>query len=110
MRLKSNLCLKTSDVLVIGGEDIGGDGVPSLLFVSTHPPSIFISSSMRSTYWWDLIWQLNILSQSHLPSLKRTLQVHLLDLLAQINRRPQQGDDSVLDDDVCVCALGDILL
>ena len=34
MRLKSNLCLKTSDVLVIGGEDIGGDGVLSLLIVS----------------------------------------------------------------------------
>lgn len=29
--LKSNLCLKTSDVLVVGGEDIGGDGVLSLV-------------------------------------------------------------------------------
>ena len=34
VRLKSNLCFKTSDVLVIGGEDISGDGVLSLLIVS----------------------------------------------------------------------------
>lgn len=103
---ESDLCLEASNVLVVLGEDVGGDGVLSL-----HNMLAYVGSrTVRETYWWDLLWQLNILGESHLPSLERALQVHLLDLLAQIDCCLQQGDKTVLDDDSAICALLNILL
>lgn len=45
----------------------------------------------------DLFWQVHLLRQDHLALLKRTLHVHILDLVAEINGLLDQSNEAPFD-------------
>lgn len=68
----------------------------------------FPNESIESTYGWNLRRQVNLLGNLRLPRLDRTLQIHLLDLLAQICCRAEELDEPVLDLEHDVGAFADV--
>lgn len=58
---------------------------------------------MNATYWWNLAWQIHLLGNC-LLSTQWTILVHVLHLLAEIGRLANQGNDTVFDRQIDVCA------
>jgi hypothetical protein len=78
---------QASDLLVVGGHDVGGDSVLS---------------------GRDLLRQLDVFGQGQLALLDRALEVGFLDGVAQVGGLPDDGDQAVLDGQVHLGAVFDI--
>jgi len=86
---KDNLGSQAGDMLAILGKDIGVDGVFAR---------------------WDLLGEVDRLGDRDNALLNRTLEVDVLDLLAQVRLGVHQPDQTILDLKVDVCALVDGLV
>lgn len=64
---------------------------------------------MGSTYRWDLLRQVDLLGERELSLLQRTVEIDILDLVAEIDFAVQYGDQAILDDQEYGSALLDIL-
>jgi len=78
---------KAGNLLLVLGVDVGKDGVLSRR---------------------NLLGKLNILGQAHGTLLKRTLQVHILDVLAKIGFLVDDANETVLDLEVHLGAFFDV--
>jgi hypothetical protein len=65
---------------------------------------------LKITYWWDLLGQVHILRQDHFTLLQRTLQVHVPELLTQVDSLFDQGDEAPLHYQVHISSLFNSLL
>lgn len=80
---------QTSNLLLVLGDHIGKHSVLSR---------------------WDLVREVNVLGQSLSALLERALEVDVLDGIAEIGGLTDDSDETVLDLQVDLCALGDVLL
>lgn len=53
--------------------------------------------STGCTHWWDLLRQVHLLCKLHLPLLERTVHIHILQLVTEINGLLDQSDKTPFD-------------
>lgn len=80
-------------------------------------PCIYCQRSLDLTrfrigesYRWDLLGQVDGLDDGESALLDGALQVHVLDLIAEVGLRADQADIAILDFEVDVCAVFDRLM
>jgi hypothetical protein len=69
-----------------------------------------LSTLKCTTYRWDLLWQVNVLGESHVALLERALEVDFRNRVAEVVFLVDEGDEAVFDLDVYFCALFNLLL
>jgi hypothetical protein len=68
------------------------------------------TATQKCSYRWDLLGQVDGFRDGDLALLDGTLEIHVLDLVAQIGLRVNQADVAVPDVQLHICALRDRLL